>query len=148
MAGKEKIKKSRKLLWIGLAILGVGVLAFGGFLTFGLITLARDLLFTAIFADAALIGGSLGKKGVDSIANAISSRKAQKRALRKKRDIEKNQDKSNEQSEVVSPLVNVPSMQRVNKDGSMEFVFNPTDEEREVFEKESQEGQRNISTKR
>lgn len=94
MAKKEKTKKSGKwLLWTGLAVLAAGVLSFVGFLSFGLITLARDLLFTAVFADVGLSGFALGRKAVDLIANRISSKKAEK-------DLKKTRSKQQEREEV------------------------------------------------
>lgn len=113
MAGNEKTKKSKKLLWIGLGILGAGILLFGGLLSFGLITLARDMLFTAIVADVGLVGGVLGKKAVNAIADSISNRKAQKRELRRTRTTQLDEELSQQN---VNSLEGVPTVTEVNQD--------------------------------
>lgn len=106
MAKKEKnVKKKRTLLKIGLIILGIGLLAFGGTLLAGLVTLARDLLFTAVAVDTLLVGGALGKKAIDGIAYRISTRKSKnlqrQQTLEKIRtdDLVKNEEKQNSNTE-------------------------------------------------
>ena len=93
MAKKEKNTKNKKILLIvGFAILGLGLLIFGGALLAGLITLGRDLLLTALALDTLLVGGVLGKKAVDGISNAVSKRKAKN--LQKQRTKQKTKSKA------------------------------------------------------
>ena len=133
-----KTKGGKKLLWIGLGILGAGVLAFGGFSLFGLITLARDLLFTAVFADVALVGGTLAKAAVDSISDKIAARKQKQKENRRTRSTENKQSLNNENEEVVTmeaaPILTEVSGKTVTK--IMEDGSDATDEELNAAEEE------------
>ena len=96
MARKEKNTK-KTLLWLGLGILGAGVLAFGGAFAFGALLLARDLLYLALFVDTLIVGGALGKVAVDSIADKVAS-KQQTKTLSRERDRENELVKEEKQS--------------------------------------------------
>ena len=95
MAVKEKTNKRKTLLWIGLGILAGGILSFGGLLAFGLITLARDLLFLSLFADTLLVGGVLGAKAVDAITDKVASNKKETKKERLTRSEELTKEKNN-----------------------------------------------------
>ena len=75
MAKKEKntTKKKRKLLKAALIILGLGICFFACSTLFGELLLARDFLYTAIFADSIIGGCSLASKAINAIKNKSSN---------------------------------------------------------------------------
>lgn len=135
MATKEKnTKKKKTVLKIGLIILGIGLLAFGGTLLLGLITLARDLMYTAIALDTLLVGGVLGKKAYDGIVSKISDKKSKNLTREKERTLNNNRDndiiveeEKKDIEKVVENALNGDSKIDVKEehmeDGSIEFSF-------------------------
>ena len=119
MATKEKNKQKtkKKLLWVGLGILAAGILAFGGAFVFGALLLARDLLYLALFADALLIGGTLGKVAVDSIADKVSDKKQAAELSRERSRVQEiEQEKAkNKENEVVFELGEKPTSEDISK---------------------------------
>lgn len=117
--GKKKKKKT--LLWVGLAILAAGLLAFGATFALGLITLARDLAFTAIAADTLLVGGTLGSMAMKGVINKKNAKKVSKqetvsRELERAQTLEEVPSYENEQQINVTP--NVTGGRGISKDNS------------------------------
>ena len=98
---KQNKKRRKTLLWVGLGILAAGLLAFGGAFLFGMLTLARDLLFTAVGIDALLVGGTLAAKAVNGIANAVSKKNKDKNLQRTQ---ERNREKEQTQEETLGEI--------------------------------------------
>lgn len=67
-------KKKRIWLWLGLGVLALGLLAGGLTFAAGILTLARDLFFTAVAIN--VIG--LGVAGGKAVATSIKNKKAAK----------------------------------------------------------------------
>ena len=99
---KEKgNKKKRPLLWIGLSILALGLLIGGGAFALGLLTLARDIAFTAIGLDVIGLSVVGGKLAVDAIANKTKGKDKTKELNRERT---RNQEKTKEEEFEMEPL--------------------------------------------
>ena len=119
--GQEKKKNKKTLLWVGLGILAVGLLAFGATFALGLITLARDLAFTAIAFDTLLVGGTLGSVAMKGVINKKNAKKASKqqtvsRELERAKTLEEVPSYENGQQVILAP--NVVAGKSSSKDNS------------------------------
>lgn len=118
MAKKEKnTKKKKSLLKAIIAVFIVGLILCGGTALFGLLTLARDLLYTAVFADALIAGGGLASKAVNKIKERKNSQKQKSRSRDKSLlkanglEIEDEKDKAQVEELESLPEVSVVSTQ-------------------------------------
>lgn len=127
MAEKKKNNKKKIILIIGLVILGIGVLSGAGALFAGLITLARDLIFTAAALDMVIVGGVLGKKAIDGIISSISKKKNKK--------LQKELSKEKEKT----PQLEAQSEKKIEENYGINPIPTPTSETKKVEENKAKE---------
>ena len=85
---KKGLSKGWKLAIIGFAILLAGLLAFGGAFVLGFLTLARDLLATAVVAEGLYVGGIGAVGAINAINNKRNQSKSNSRQLERAREQE------------------------------------------------------------
>ena len=96
---KKGLSKGWKLAIVGFAILAAGLLAFGGAFIFGLLTLARDLLATAVLFEGLYVGGIGAVGAINAISNKVHQSKTS-RSQSLNRSLEQTQEQSQDMEEI------------------------------------------------